>query len=584
MNPSESNQTCLPLPPDTAASPGARVRAIGCYGTLRKTGLLSSTLLAPFLSAADLPASIQFKDITQQTGITFRHTDGSSGRRYIVENVASGLATFDYNGDGKIDILFLNGAPLPGSPTNSPPPRNALYRNDGGLKFTDVTGTAGLADTAYHLGVCVGDYNNDGFPDLYLTNFGENILYRNNGNGTFTDVTKAAGVGNGTKLAAGACFLDIDGDGLLDLFVANYCDFTIPKHQSRSVNGHPAYVGPAVYGPSTAALFHNNGNGTFTDVTRESGISKFKGTGMGVIGADFDDDGDTDIIVGNDGMANFVWKNDGKGHFEEVGIYTGLAYDANGVGLGTMGVECGDYDNDGKPDFFMTSYQKQWAILYQNQGAGFFEDVTHRTGGGTGTFNKVSWGAGMVDFDNDGFRDLFIACGHLQDNIELWDDTTSYETTNILLQNTGKGKFVDISTRAGNGLAPKRSARGAAFDDLDNDGLVDAVILNSRREPTILHNESPAKNHWLEIRPHGTKSNRDGIGAKIKVISGDLTLVDEVHSGRGYQSHYGMYPHFGLGTRTHVDKVEVRWIGGGTNLLENLGVDTVISITESASK
>ena len=541
-------------------------------------------LCAPLLQAAEAPSPIRLTDVTRQTGITFVHTDGSSGRRYIVESVCCGLATFDYNGDGKVDILFLNGAPLPGSPITTPPPRNALYRNDGDWKFTDVTQAAGLGDTNYHLGVCVGDYNNDGYPDIYLNNFGPNILYRNNGDGTFTDVTQAAGVANGNKVGAGACFLDIDGDGNLDLFVANYVDFTFAKHQTRNINGHPAYVGPMIYGPVPATLFRNNGDGTFTDISRESGIAAKAGTGMGVVCADYDDDGDTDIIVGNDAMANFVWKNDGSGHFEEVGLLTGLAYDRNGVGLGTMGVECGDYDNDGRLDFYMTSYQKQWAILYRNLGGGIFEDVTHTTGAGTGTFNQVTWGAGLVDFDNDGDRDLFIACGHLQDNVELWDDTTSYEARNLLLENTGRGKFVDVSARSGAGLAVKRSSRGAAFDDLDNDGKIDVVILNSRREPTLLRNDSPKRNHWIEIQLGGTRSNRDGIGARIKVFAGDLTLIDEVHSGRGYQSHYGMHPHFGLGDRTRIDRIEVRWIGGGTDVLEGVEVDRLLQITEGSSR
>lgn len=547
-------------------------------------GLFVWMVLAPLLRAADAPSPIQFKDVTQETGITFVHTDGSSGRRYIVESVASGLATFDYNEDGKTDILFLNGASLPGSPTSPTQPRNALYRNDGDWKFTDVTQAAGLIDTSYSLGVCVGDYNNDGYPDIYVNNFGPNFLYRNNGDGTFTDVTNAAGVANGDKVGAGVCFLDIDADGHLDLFVANYCNFTIAKHQARTVNGHPAYVGPTIYGPVPDTLFHNNGDGTFTDISHESGIAAQVGTGMGVVCADYDDDGDPDILVGNDAMANFVWRNDGKGHFEEVGLLSGLAYDSNGVGMGTMGVDCADYNNDGRLDFHMTSYQKQWAILYRNVSQGMFEDVTHITGAGTANFNQVTWGTGLVDFDNDGDRDLFIACGHLQDTVDLWDDTTSYEARNILLQNTGGGKFIDISARSGDGLAVKRSSRGAAFDDLDNDGDIDVVILNTRREPTLLRNDTPGRNHWLQIQPRGTGNNRDGIGARIKVVAGDLTLVEEVHSGRGYQSHYGMVPHFGLGQRTRVDRIEIRWIGGGTDVLEGVEVDRVLQISEGGSR
>jgi hypothetical protein len=544
-------------------------------------GLLIFIFSASLLRAAEPPSPIQLKDVTRETGINFVHTDGSSGKRYIVESVSCGLATFDFDGDGKIDILFLNGAPLPGTPITTPPPRNALYRNEGGWKFADVTQAAGLVDTSYHLGVCVGDYDNDGDQDIYLNNFGPNILYRNNGNGTFTDVTREAGVAVGNHVGAGASFLDIDGDGDLDLFVASYIDFTIAKHQTRLVNGHPAYVGPAIYGPVPSTLFRNNGNGTFTDISRESGIASRSGTGMGVVCADYDDDGDTDIIVGNDAMANFVWNNDGKGHFKEVGLLSGLAYDLHGVGQGTMGVECGDFDNDGRLDFQMTSYQKQWAILYRNVGRGLFEDVTHITGAGAGTFNQVEWGNGLIDLDNDGHRDLFMACGHLQDNVHLWDDTASYEARNVLLANTGRGKFTDVSARSGDGLAVKLSSRGAAFEDFDNDGDIDIVILNARREPTILRNDSPGRNHWLQIQLRGTKSNRDGIGARIKVVAGDLTLIDEVHSGRGYQSHFGMYPHFGLGQRTKIDRIEVRWIGGGSNILENISADRLLQINES---
>lgn len=545
----------------------------------RRQRFLWMTVLAPFLQAAEPTFPIQLTDVTSQSGIRFVHTDGSSGRRYIVETVSAGLATFDYDGDGNIDILFLNGSALPGS--NSAPARNALYRNEGGWKFKNVTETAGLKDSDYHLGVCVGDYDNDGDADIYFNNFGPNKLYRNQGDGTFVDATKEAGVAVGNHVGAGACFLDIDGDGDLDLFVANYVDFTVEKNQTRLVNGHPAYVGPMIYSPTPSTLFRNNGNGTFTDISRESGIASRPGTGMGVVCADYDGDGDTDIIVGNDAMANFVWRNDGKGRFEEIGMLTGLAYDANGIGQGTMGVECADMNNDGRLDFYMTAYQKQWAILYQNAGGGFFDDVTHRTGAGTSTFNQVEWGVGLVDFDNDGHRDIYIACGHLHDNIQLWDDTARYEATNILLRNTGAGKFVDVSAQSGSGMAVSKSSRGAAFDDLDNDGDIDVVVLNSRSQPTLLRNDSPRKNHWIGVRLRGTKSNRDGIGANLRVISGNQTFVDEVHSGRGYQSHYGMYPHFGLGNRTRVDRIEVRWVGGGTNIMMNPPIDRLVEITES---
>jgi hypothetical protein len=521
--------------------------------------------------------------VTRLAGIPFVHTDGSSGRRYIVETVASGLATFDYDCDGDIDIYFLNGAPLPGAQI-VPAPRNALYRNEGQWKFTDVTQPSGVGDTGYGLGVCVGDYDNDGDPDIYVNNFGPNVLYRNNGNGTFTDVTRQAGVDAGQQVGAGACFLDMDKDGDLDLFVANYVGFTFQNHHLSYMNGFPAYVGPLNYPPTTNLLYRNNGDATFTDVSQSAGIAAHRGTGMGLIAADYDNDGDTDIVVGNDLGANFVFQNDGTGLFKEVGVASGLAYDALGNVHGTMGVECADWNNDGWLDFYMTSYQRQLASLYQNRQGNFFEDVTRQTGAGTGTYPHVTWGTALVDFDNDGHRDLFIACGHLLDNVEQFDDTTSYHARNLLLRNTGQGHFVNVSDQCGDGLLPKLSSRGAAFDDLDNDGDIDAVILNSRREPTLLRNDSPGANRWIQVRLQGVKTNRDGIGARVAVTSGGLTQIDEVHSGRSYQSDFGKRLHFGLGPRMTVDEIRVTWIGGTVDLVRDVGVDRLITIVEGSHR
>jgi hypothetical protein len=304
---------------------------------------------------------------------------------------------------------------------------------------------------------------------------------------------------------------------------------------------------------------------------------------MGTVCADYDDDGDTDVFVANDFCENFLFQNDGAGRFKEVGLISGTAYDGTGQEQGSMGVDCGDCDNDGLLDFYQTSYQGQLALLYRNLGNGLFEDATLATGAGDGTLAQVTWGVGIVDFDNDGDRDIFVACGHLQDNVEQFDDTTAYLARNILLMNTGHGQFVNVSDQCGDGLQVRRSSRGAAFDDLDNDGDVDVVILNSRCEPTILRNDSPNRHHWIQVRLQGTKTNRDGVGARVKVVAGELSQVDEVHSGRGYQSHYGMRLHFGLADHQRVDRIEVRWIGGGVDVVENVAVDRIVTIREGSS-
>jgi hypothetical protein len=535
--------------------------------------------------AVDLFAQspILLRDVTKQTGINFVHTDGGSGLHYVMETVSAGLALFDYDGDGDIDIYFLNGSPLKGTGVDVAP-KNALYRNDGNWKFTDVTENAGVGDTGYGLGVTIGDYDNDGDPDIYLNNYGPNVLYSNNGDGTFTDVTKKAGVDNGHQVGAGACFLDMDKDGDLDLYVSIYLEFSYEKHVPMTTKGHAVYANPRFYPPRPDFLYRNNGDGSFTDVSKSSGIGNHAGWGMGIVCGDYDNDGDTDIFIGNDVAENFLFQNDGTGRFEEVGLMTATAYDLHGDEQGSMGVDCADYDNDGFLDFYVTSYQGQLATLYRNLGTGMFEDVTLVTGSGAGTLPHVTWGNSFVDFDNNGFRDIFVACGHLQDNVEKFDDTTTYTAQNILLMNTGDGKFTNVSDQSGDGMKVMLSSRGAAFDDLDNDGDVDVVILNSRREPTILRNDSPSKGHWLQVRLKGVKTNREGIGARVKLSAGDLTLIDEVHSGRGYQSHYGSRLYFGLGNHEKVDRVEVHWIGGQVDVFKNIAVDEIITLVEGQGR
>ena len=360
-------------------------------------------LMTAGLARASEPQSpIQLRDITHETGITFVHTDGSSGQRYIVETVASGLAVFDYDNDGDVDIYFLNGAKLGKNPDvggATPLPRNSLWRNDGNWKFTDVTERSGLGDTSYSVGVATADYDNDGDQDVYISNFGPNKLYRNNGDGTFADVTKNAGVEDGDKkIGAGVTFLDVDHDGDLDLFAAHYVDFTYENHRGVRFNGHPAYAGPLDYRPTPFSLFRNNGDGTFADASAESGVGNYKGAGMGVICFDAELDGDTDIFVANDKTGNSLLLNDGKGNFKENAGLAGLAYDMAGRAQGSMGIECADVDNDGLLDLFVTTYQQELATLFRNAGKGMFDDVTAQTRAGEGTLRYVKWGVGSGGF------------------------------------------------------------------------------------------------------------------------------------------------------------------------------------------
>jgi enediyne biosynthesis protein E4 len=544
-------------------------------------GWMLSTCLAPALvMAAPAECPIQLVDVTAQTGIGFRHTDGGSGQRYIVESVVAGLALFDYDRDGWIDIYFLNGAPLKGTVV-AVPPRHALYRNNGDWTFTDVTEKAGLNPRGYGLGVTVGDYNNDGDPDLYLNDFGPNVLYRNNGDGTFSDVTKAAGVQRGTQVGGGACFFDMEGDGDLDLFSANYVDFNYGNHIIRKIGPHQFHPGPRDYRGVRANLFKNNGDGTFADVSAASGVGAVAIRGMGVISLDYDDDGDADIFVCNDSGPNMLFQNDGRGKFTESGAIAGLAYDGQGKEHANMGVDCGDYNNDGRLDLFVTGFSAEPPILFRALGGGLFEDATNRSGAAASAFAPADWGTGLVDFDNDGDRDLFIACGHFNDNIQHIDQRTAVKVPNILLMNTGSSKFVDVSTRCGSGLAVVESSRGAAFDDLDNDGDIDAVVLNANAGPTILRNDSPAENHWLAVRLQGVTGNREGIGARVRVVAGDSAQIAEVHSGRGYQSHFGTTLHFGLGkTHPRSDRVEVRWPGSKAEVVVGQDANRVLMVKE----
>lgn len=476
---------------------------------------------------------------------------------YIVEGMSTGVITFDYDGDGWTDIYFLNGAPLAGS--DGQPAQNRLYRNKGDWTFEDVTEQAGVGDTGYALGGTAADFDGDGDLDIYISNFGSNVLLRNDGDQTFTDITEEAGVGNGEQVGAGVAFFDMDGDGDLDLYAANYVNFSYDNHVPIIIKGMRFQAGPQYYEPVPDSLFRNNGDGSFTDVSKESGIRAVAGPGMGLICTDIDEDGDLDVYICNDGQPNFLFENDGQGHFQEIGLLAGLAYDFSGKANSSMGVDLGDYDLDGKLDIFVTNYQGEMPVLYRNLGGGMFEDATTTARVTHELFPHVNWGTSFVDFDNDGDQDIFVACGHF-DRVESIDDRTQKKLKNYLLRNAG-GRFVDVTDASGSGLQVIETSRGAAFDDLDNDGDIDVVVVNSSAKPTLMRNDTESEHRWIDVELVQEGPNSFAVGATVTV--GKLTNV--ILSGRGYQSHYGYRQHFGLGDWEETEVlVKVRWPDGKT--------------------
>jgi hypothetical protein len=539
--------------------------------------------------AQESPASqrahgILLRDAGAETGITFCHTDGGSGKFYFVEAAASGLATFDYDNDGLVDIYFVSGVPLKGAPADAPSGGNVLYRNVGGFRFEDATERAGVGRAGYGVGVVAGDYDNDGHQDLYVSNFGPKVLFRNNGDGAFSNVTEQAGVADGDQFGAGACFLDIDLDGDLDLYVANYVDFSYDNHTTKTWFGVPTYAGPFDYLPLPHSLYRNRGDGSFENISAASGVAGRPGTGMGAVCVDYDNDGATDILCANDEAANFCFHNDGTGKFTEVGMLAGVALNADGLVVGNMGIDCADYDHDGRFDLFITTFQREMPILFHNQGDGIFRDVTAKAAQTQRCYNNSKWGCGFADFDNDGWKDIFVGIGHLQINIEQYDKTSAYAAPPLLMRNDGKGRFEDVTDLAGDGLRIECVARGVALEDLDNDGRIDVVISNSRRPPLILRNESENDHHWLHIKLRGVKANRDAVGARVIVTAGDLVQTDEVHSGRGYQSHFGTRLHFGLGDHDSIDTIQVSWPGGFTELWRDIQADQILTLTEGTGE
>ena len=510
--------------------------------------------------------------------IPFVHSSGASGQRYVVEPMTAGLALFDYDGDGLIDVYLLNGAPLPPNAESRTHQPNRLYRNLGNWRFEDVTEHAGVGDLGYGLGVVAGDTDNDGDMDLYVTNFGNDVYYSNNGDGTFSDQTADAGLSDGGKFGAGACFLDIDGDGDIDLYCANYQAFTFDKHFQQRIGEHLYHPGPKDFPAEYHLLFENLGDGTFRDISEQSGIRVQAAPGMGVIAGDFNGDGWPDIFVSNDSFANFFFINDGKGRFTDEALISGLAFDRLGKANGNMGVDSGDFDNDGKVDLFTTTYQDEMPVLYRQIDSGLFEDATNTARIAPGLYPHVKWGTGFVDFNNDGHKDLYVACGHFFDNIKYLDDRTAVKVHNYVLANQGNRTFVDASLSTKSDVSPIESSRGAALDDLDNDGRVDIVVLNSDAPVSVIQNNSKKAN-WVAFELVGVTCNRDAAGAVLQLRCGSRTQTSMMHLGRGYQSHFGTRIHFGMSDSEQFS-LDILWPNGAAQKLESSQVNQVFRIIE----
>ena len=546
-----------------------------------KISTIRFTFLLFILHAIALPALsqnqvVRFTDATAELGIQFRHTNGESGEKYFIEPIGSGVALFDYDNDGDLDLYFVNGSDLPGV-TSPLPPINRLYRNDGDI-FTDVTVETSVGDTGYGLGCCVGDYNNDGFTDLYVTNYGANVLYHNNGDGTFTDVTESAG-GGGNQLSSGCAFLDLDADGYLDLYVVNYVQFDLETNPECTRQGVRTYCTPEALPGATDILYRNNGDGTFTDVTAKSGISGANGKGLGIVCGDIDNDGDVDIFVANDTTPNFLYRNDSDTaiRMTEDALFAGVALSEEGRAYSGMGANLGDFDNDGYLDIVITNFQDQTNSLYHNAQSGFFNEVSFAKGIGERSLPYLAWGVDFVDFNNDGWLDMFVANGHLDDNVAEIDPIGTYAQPNQLFLSNRSLNFVESVDAA---VANQRVSRGTAFGDIDNDGDVDIVVSNLKDAPTVLRNDSDNTSRWLSVKLVGTHCNRDAIGARVTVVSGDSTQIREVKSGSGYLSQNDLRLHFGLGDATRVDKLTVRWLCGKVQTLQGVETNQVLVISE----
>jgi enediyne biosynthesis protein E4 len=533
-----------------------------------------------------LPFDACFTDIADKAGLTTPLIYGPADHKtYILETVGCGCAFFDYDHDGWADIFLLNGTRLEGVP---PGATNRLYHNNRDGTFTDVTEKAGLVKTGWASGVAIGDYNNDGFDDLFVTYYGQNVLYKNNGDGTFTDVTEKAGLLHpATRWGAGCTFVDYDRDGHLDLCVSNYLEFDqskIPKpgeNANCNWKGIPVNCGPRGLPPGFVALYHNNGDGTFTDVSAKSGVAKSKGSYcMTTVAADFDNDGWPDIYVACDSTPSFLFKNNHDGTFTEVGLETGVALNEDGQEQAGMGLGISDYNLDGSLDILKTHFADDTAVLYRNDGKGNFEDVTNSAGLGVET-RFISWGAGIFDLDNDGFPDLFWVTGSVYPEIEKVLPNYPFKSPRIVFRNLRNAKFEELLDQAGPGIAALHASRGCAFGDFDNDGDIDVLIMNLNEPPSLLRNDVTGKNHSLKVKLIGTKSNRSAIGARVTAHYGSKVQAQEVLSQASFYSANDLRLHFGLGPAEKAD-LDIRWPNGSIERIQNVAADHIVTIREGS--
>jgi enediyne biosynthesis protein E4 len=547
---------------------------------LKSCAFLFVGLLSLSLSAQQL-APVQFTNTAPAAGIKFTHFKGNNGISINREEFGPGVCVADFDGDGWPDIYFANGRDLYNRGISV---RNALYHNNGDGTFTDVTDKAGVPGTGYGLGCVWGDYDNDGFPDLFVTQYGRNVLYRNNRNGTFTDVTDKAGV-SGTESGtfhSGATFFDYDRDGLLDLYVGSYVDLGDKRYCDLA--GVQSSCPPSVYHGSPDALYHNNGDGTFTNVTAKAKIYQPEGKNLSVGAADYDNDGWPDLFVANDGLTAYLYRNQHDGTFKEIGGLTGMAYNERGGVMAAMCISLGDFNNDGWLDLYISDFQRSSDHIWQNDGNGFFDEVSDLSGITRATHDVLSFGGGFLDYDNDGWIDLFIANGHVYPEVEQATPGTHYKQLNSLFHNERNGKFADVTATAGSGFQTPYVGRGAAFADFDNDGFVDIVVANNGDVPLLLHNSGGNGNHFLNFKLVGTKSNRDAMGARIRVLSGGISQIREIAGGGSYLSQSDLRATFGLGKAAHAETVEIKWPSGLGQTFHNVEADRFYLIREGTDR